>query len=149
MKRIILTFFMVVLFTGVILTQDQTRTEEDAVKDVITSAYIEGRHNLRDIEDMEKGFHPGFINFYVQNNQLNKYPIYSWIESVKMNKEKNPEPPEKKATIKFLLINVTGNTAISKFELYLNGKYRCTDSFMLLKFKEGWRIVAKISHRQN
>jgi len=130
---------------------EQSTSEEnkeiDAIKKVINEAYIDGLQNLGDIETIQKGFHPGFELLYINNNMLNKLPIYNWIESAKANKEKNPNGPPVLSTIKFLNVDVTGNAGFAEFEIYRDSKIIFTDIMSLLKFKEGWRIVSKISHR--
>ena len=125
---------------GVILYQEQ----------VIQTAYVDGIQNLGSIEDIEAGFHPGFNLLGVnQNNMLTKFPIYSWLESIKMRKEQNPEgrPDEEKITCKYNMIDVTGNAAMAKIELYQKDKKLFTDYLTLYKFKEGWRVVSKIYYR--
>jgi hypothetical protein len=85
----------------------------------------------------------------VKNNQLTKYPIYSWVESVKKKMDKHPEgrPEEEKITCKYKSIDVTGNAAMAKIELYQKDKKLFTDYLQLYKFDGGWRIVSKIYHR--
>lgn len=124
--------------------------EKENIQQVIQSAYIDGIHNLGDVEDIRKGFHPGFNLLGVNgNNQLTRFPIYSWIESVERRKEQNPEgrPEEERTTCKYNSIDVTGHAAQAEIELYRKGKKIFTDYLQLYKFKEGWRIVSKIYHR--
>ncbi|MGM0612885.1 MAG: nuclear transport factor 2 family protein [Bacteroidota bacterium] len=124
--------------------------EKEAIKEVIQTAYIDGIHNLGDVKDIEAGFHPGFNLLGVdEKNMLTKYPIYSWLESVKKRKEKNPEgkPEEEKITCKYNFIDVTGQAAMAKIELYRKDKKLFTDYLQLYKFEEGWRIVSKTYHR--
>ena len=57
--------------------------EKKAIQNVIQTAYIDGIHNLGDIEDIRKGFHPGFNLLGVNNqNSLTKFPIYTDRKSV-------------------------------------------------------------------
>ena len=123
--------------------------EKEAIKQLIQSAYVDGLQNLGSIEDIEAGFHPGFNLLGVRNNQLTKFPIYSWVESVKKRKEEHPEgrPEEEKISVKFNSIDVTGNAAMAKVELYQKDKKLFTDYLQLYKFEEGWRVVSKIYYR--
>jgi len=145
--------------TGILLTlvlmvfvasATDVEKEKQAIQQVIQSAYIDGIHNLGDVEDIRNGFHPGFNLLGVNgNNQLTKLPIYSWIESVEKRKQQNPEgrPKEEKITCKYNKIDVTGNAAQAEIELYRKGEKLFTDYLQLYKFEEGWRIVSKIYHR--
>lgn len=121
--------------------------EKEAVMKVIREAYVDGLQNLGDIGPIKNGFHPDFAILYIRDNQLKKYPINEWIESYKKRKEKNPDGPKVKATVKFLNVDVMGKAGTAKFELYRDSKLVFTDFLFLLKFDEGWKIVSKISHR--
>ena len=124
--------------------------EKKAIQNVIQTAYIDGIHNLGDIEDIRKGFHPGFNLLGVNNqNSLTKFPIYTWIESVEKRKAQNPDgrAEEEKITGKYKAIDVTSKAAQAEIELYRKDKKIFTDYLQLYKFEEGWRIVSKIYHR--
>jgi hypothetical protein len=146
MKKRVFIVILLAIFSSSLFAGTQNKDNIEAIKKVITAAYVDGILNLGNISDIENGFHPGFILFYERDNHLNEFPIYTWIEIVKQRKKENPNGPEEKSTIKFLMVDSTGNTGIAKFEIYRGSKLIYTDCFMLLKFQEGWKIVAKISH---
>ena len=148
MKKLIFLTLVIFLASISLIAQD-SKSEEDAIKEVIQTAYVDGLQNKGNIEDIEKGFHPGFNLLGVRDNMLTKFPIYSWIESFKERKEKDPTPPtnEQKVTCKYLLIDVTGNAAMAKIELHRNNELLFTDYLQLYKFEEGWKIVSKIYFR--
>ncbi len=124
------------------------QNDQKAIMEVIQSAYIDGIHNLKNIDDIEKGFHPGFdLLIKNQEGQLVKYPIYSWIESTKKRKAENPDGAEKETTVEFVDIDITGESAVAKIDLYREEKRTFTDYLFLYKFNEGWRIVSKVYHR--
>lgn len=144
MKKAVIVIFIALI---AIFTSVHAQTDEQAVKDVIQSAYIDGIHNLGEIDAIEKGFHPGF-NLLIknQNGQLVKYPIYSWIESTKKRKQENPEGAKEKTTVDFVDIDITGEAAMAKIDLFRGGNKIYTDYLFLYKFAEGWRIVSKVYH---
>lgn len=139
--------FMMFLVTSLI-AQD-IESEKKEIKNVIQTAYIDGLQNKGSVEDIQKGFHPGFNLLGVRNNMLTKFPIYSWVESFKKRKEKDPEPPgaDQIITCNYLLIDVTGNAAMAKIVLERNEELLFTDYLQLYKFEEGWKIVSKIYYR--
>ncbi|MEZ5198585.1 MAG: nuclear transport factor 2 family protein [Bacteroidales bacterium] len=98
----------------------QGKEDEEAIKKVIQSAYVDGLQNKGPVADIEKGFHPGFNLLGLQNDDLTKWPIYSWIKYHENKLRENPAPPEKDeiTTCKFPLIDITGNAAIVKIELF-------------------------------
>ncbi|MEA5111634.1 hypothetical protein SDC9_17728 [bioreactor metagenome] len=122
----------------------QESNDDAQIRKVIESAYIDGIHNHGSIDDINRGFHPGFELLILRNNSLSKLPIYTWIESVVQRKAEQPSGPEHKISVKFLHNDITGNAAVSKIELYREEKLLFTDYLSLYKFSEGWRIVSKI-----
>src|SRR6056297_2669077 len=149
MKNLTLLFALtIVVFTA--NAQEQAEEKEN-IKQVIQTAYVDGLQNyVSSINEIEAGFHPGFNLLGVnKNNMLTKFPIYSWVESVKKRMEKHPNgrPEKEKITCKYKLIDVTGNAAMAKIELHQIDKKLFTDYLQLYKFEEGWRIVSKIYHR--
>jgi hypothetical protein len=145
MKKII-TLLMLTLLSFSLIAQEESEDKEAILK-TIEKAYVQGINNGKEIENIEKGFHPGFNLLGVdQDNMLTKLPIYSWYDYVK-KRTASGEKPEVETTAKYPMVDVTGNAAVVKVELYREGKIIFTDYLTLYKFKEGWRIVSKIYHR--
>lgn len=128
---------------------DDMKTEQDAIRNVIQTAYVDGLQNKGDLDYTRKGFHEGFELLGVYNNNLTKYPIYTWIDYAESAKEENPDPPtdDEIVSVKFLDIDITGTAAVAKIELHRGGKHIFTDYLSLYKFDEGWRVVSKIYYR--
>jgi hypothetical protein len=144
--------FLLVLFLspGFLFAQDDT--EKETIQKVIQKAYVDGLQNKGPVSDIEDGFHPGFELLGNRNNELTKWPIYSWVQYHEKKLAEDPSPPteDKVVTCKFPMIDVTGNAAIAKIELYRDGEKIFTDYLSLYKFDEGWQIVSKIyfSHQK-
>lgn len=146
MKKHLVILFIVSALSGLVAN---AQTEEDQIKQVIDKAYVQGIHNLGDPAWIEKGFHPCFVLLSMADNGLtvNLLPIYTWKETTRLNKEKNPQGPAVKTECKYLMIDITGNAAIAKIQLLREGKLIFTDYLHLYKFMDGWKIVGKIFHR--
>lgn len=142
MKRYSSILFLIFIFTTVV-AKAQT-TDMDAIKELINKAYIEGLHNGGNLDETRKGFHPGFDLLILKNNQMEKLPIYNWIESSEKRRKENPTPPAIKTTVNFVNIDITGTSAVAKIELLREGKLIFTDYLSLYKFEEGWKVVGKI-----
>ncbi len=122
------------------------QSDEDAIKQVITSAYIDGIQNRGSVEQIRAGFHPSFNMLRLMENDVKPLPLEEWITNLEKAKAKgDPAPP--KAEGKFINVDVTGNAAVVKLELYRDGKKTFTDYLVLYKFNEGWKIVSKTYHR--
>jgi hypothetical protein len=145
-----ITFFLtiVVLIFGCLNVSGQN--DEELIKQTIEEGYIKGLHNNGDLSVTAESFHEGFNLLGLKNNMLTKFPIYSWLEMSKQRRAKKDQPERPETTSKYPIIDVTGNAAIAKVELYQNGTIIFTDYLALYKFKEGWRIVSKIyeDHRE-
>jgi len=145
MKRSVL-FFITVLISLTTVAQDKP-TDKDMILKTIDKAYVQGLQNGNEIGNILKGFHPGFNLLGVdQNNHLTKLPIYTWYDMVE-ERIAAGEKPEVETTAKYPLVDITGNAAVVKVELYRDGKMIFTDYLSLYKFGEGWKIVSKIYHR--
>lgn len=145
MKRSI-TLLAIALLSVAMMAQEKAGDKELILK-TIEKAYVQGIQNLKSIENIETGFHPGFNLLGVdKDNHLTKFPIYTWYDFVK-KRSVTGEMPEVETTAKYPLVDITGNAAVVKVELYRDGKMIYTDYLSLYKFEEGWRIVAKIYHR--
>ena len=122
------------------------QTEDDAIKAVVTSAYINGIQNRGSVDDIRKGFHPSFTMVRLMENQIKPLPIEEWIANIEKSKASN-EPAPAKAEGKFVNVDVSGNAAVVKLDLFRNNKRTFTDYLVLYKFTEGWRIVSKTYFR--
>jgi hypothetical protein len=123
----------------------QAAGDEEAIKTLVQTAYVDGLHNLGDLEKTRAGFHPDFILLGLRDGKLTRLPIADWIASAAKRKAEGQKPP---LTIcKFLTVDVTGQAAVVKLELHQGEKRIFTDYLSLYKFPEGWIIVGKIFYR--
>jgi hypothetical protein len=137
-------YLILLLFALPLATSAQT--DEANIKAVITSAYVEGIHNRGNVDDIRKGFHPSFNMLRLINNEVKPLPIEEWISNLEKAKKENPATPPRTEG-KFINVDVTGNNAVVKLELFREAKKIFTDYLVLYKFTEGWRIVSKTYFR--
>lgn len=144
MKQILIS--ITAIFCSIIAIAQTS--DEEAVKQVVTSAYVEGIHNNGSIEDVRKGFHQSFNMLRLMDNEIKPLPIEEWIAAIeKRRAEAKPDAKVVRTEAKFLTTDITGNAAVVKLELYREGKRTFTDYISLYKFTEGWRIVSKTYYR--
>ena len=125
-------------------------TEKEAIKKVIQTSYVEGLQNEGDLEKVDKGFHSCFKLLGVKDGKdIWELPIAEWKEKVKERKAKGayPKSGKKKVTVKFEMIDITGNAAIAKFKFFVGDKFKYVDYLSLYKFNDGWKIVGKIYYQ--
>jgi len=123
------------------------QSDEKDVKQVITSAYIDGIHNSGPVENIRKGFHPTFNMLRLMENNVKPLPIEEWIKNIETNRVKQSNTPISKVEGKFISVTVAGTAANAVLEIYRDGKKIFTDNLLLYKFTEGWRIVSKTYYR--
>lgn len=120
------------------------------VKTLIETSYINGAFNDLNPDAMEKGFHKEFAIFSADGEELGKYPIDRWVESVRSRKSSpNFNAADNQWEHEFVSVDVTGNSAAAKVKLFKDGAHVYTDYLSLLKFDSGWKIVAKVYHQHN
>jgi hypothetical protein len=117
--------------------------EVDAVKAVVTSAYVEGVHRQGDPALMRAGFHPDFRMYTLRDGKVGIVTLEEWAERIgrSASERKGPAP---KIEASFTQVDVTGSAAVARLELHRDGKHVFTDYLSLYKLPDGWRIVAKI-----
>lgn len=143
-KSIVLLLAFLLAFS---LMAQEVPTDKEMILKTIDKAYVQGLQNGKEIENIHKGFHPGFNLLGMdQANHLTKFPIYTWYDVVEARVQAG-EKPELETTAKYPLVDITGNAAVVKVELYREGKMIFTDYLSLYKFEDGWKIVSKIYHR--
>lgn len=121
---------------------------EKEVKALIETCYINGAFNDLNPEAMKKGFHEEFAIFSAKGEKLGKYPIDRWVSSVSQRKsDPDFDPASNRWEHNFASVDVTGNSAAAKVELFKDGRHVYTDYLSLLKFDSGWKIVAKVYHQ--
>lgn len=149
MKNLIVLFTFIVGLSLSAFTQT-VEQEQEAVKKVVQSAYVEGLQNEGDAAKIDAGFHPGFnLVGIAKGDNIWKLPIYTWranaLNDVKSGKK--PKTGEDLVTVNFLNVDVTGTAAVVKLEFLVGGVKTYVDYISLYKFESGWKIVNKIYYK--
>lgn len=142
MKRNLLLFVFVILA----ITSIAQDADREAIKHVIQQAYVEGIHNRAGIHLVEAGFHPGFEMLSMTNGLLSRFPIYSWLSNLKKAMSEN-KPHTVKTTADIPMVDIAGDAAVARVELFRDGLHTFTDYMCLYKFEDGWKIVVKTYYR--
>ena len=145
----LLAIVLIAVVSFAFISIEKTNESEEAVKALVTKAYINGAFNKLDAESMENGFHPDFAIYSPKGTEISKYPIADWVAGVKKRRDDNYDPnaEKNKWDHKFAAVDVTGHAAQVKVQLYNQGKHVFTDYLSLLRFEDDWKIVAKVYYR--
>lgn len=148
MKKQIL-IITAMLLTSIVSAQSFT-PEQEAIKRIVQTAYIDGLQNEGDKNKIEAGFHPDFYLLGIgENGDMWKRSIIEWKANAieKRNNGTFPLKGEKKVTAEYKSIDITGNAAMVKLYYYIGEKHIYTDYLSLYKFGSNWKIVNKIFHK--
>ncbi len=142
-RRILAAGCLIVLAAAALAVAEQTGEAAD-VKAVVQSAYVEGVHVRGDASLMRAGFHPDFRMLVLRDGKLTAVTLDEWAGRIETRAKENPDAPAAPITAEFARVDVTGNAAVAKVEIYRSGKHTFTDYLSLYKFPDGWKIVGKI-----
>jgi hypothetical protein len=140
------SIFATFLLFAVYLPLHGFSSEKEAVIKVIETAYVEGFQNLGGRDMMKAGFHPTFVMVLNRGGVLSELPLERMIEIVDQRRS-NPNYEHRRVSAKILDVDVTGNAAMVKLELYRDGTKLFTDYLGLYKFADGWKIFNKLYHQ--
>jgi hypothetical protein len=118
--------------------------DEQAIKQVIKKAYIQGIHGNQDEETVKGGFHQDFAMLVLSDNTLKKVAVDEWLTRIETMKAENPDLWEAETRYTVQLADVAGYAAVAKLDVYKGVTHFSTDYMLLYRFEEGWRIVSKI-----
>jgi hypothetical protein len=120
-------------------------SEQEAISDMLERCYVHGAFNELNPEAMAEGFHKDFAIFRTYGDELTRYEIEDWVKNVENKKSSADfDPANNVWEHKFEYVDVTGESAAVKVQLYHEGKHVFTDYLSLLKFPDGWKVVAKV-----
>jgi hypothetical protein len=153
MKKLAIVFLVLIMS----LQSFAQHSDEEAIKQVIQTAYVEGLQNEGDLEKIDSGIHPGFNLLGIGKSnpdegltdQMWNLSIDDWKQKTQKRKEEGlyPRTGKDQVSIKFLNIDITGTAAVAKIEFYVGDEKTFVDYISLYKFDSGWKMVNKIFYR--
>ena len=120
-------------------------TDTDSISTLIADCYFNGAFNALDTAAMARGFHPDFAIFSADGDKLARYPIQTWLGAIEQRKAAPGfDIATARRACRIVKLDVTGDAAAAKIEIDRDGQRLYTDYLSLLRFAEGWKIVAKV-----
>lgn len=148
MKKLLVVLFAFAICTNVFA--DKIEKEKEAIKKVIQTAYVDGLQNEGDLDKIDSGIHPDFQLIGIgEENKMWSLPINEWKERTKKKKAdgKFPRTGDKKVSVTFESIDITGTAAVAKIKFLVGKKVKYVDYIALYKFPNGWKMVNKIYYK--
>jgi hypothetical protein len=120
-------------------------TDTDLISAVIAEGYFNGAFNGLDTAAMKRAFHRDFAIFSADGDALARYPIGTWIGAIEQRKAAAGfDVSSARRSCRIVQLDVTGAAAAAKIEIDRDGLRLYTDYLSLLRFADGWKIVAKV-----
>ncbi len=120
--------------------------DDEAIRGVILSAYVDGMHRNASRAAVEAGFHPGFYMFVrTPEDSIRHVTIDQWVSRLPAE----GTPPEHEVSAKVDVLAREGGSAAARAVVYFDNDQVFTDYFLLYKLDGRWQLVGKIfeSHR--
>lgn len=144
------TLILAAVLLSSILSAQNFTPEQEAIKNIVQTAYIDGLQNEGDKDKIDAGFHPDFYLLGVgEDGEMWKRSIQEWKAGAIKKRESGEFPlkGDKKVTAEYRSIDITGNAAVVKLDYLVGGKHIYTDYLSLYKFGSDWKIVNKIFYK--
>ncbi len=142
-------FVIISLFLSFGVLAQDLENDQELIKNVIQTAYVEGLQNEGNIEKIDSGIHPDFNLIGIdKGDKMWNLSISDWKAKTVKRLEAGELPrKENLISIKFLDVDVTGTAAVAKIEFYVGEKLTYVDYISLYKFESGWKMVNKIYYK--
>lgn len=124
---------------------DAGNPDAEAIRQVITSAYVEGLHMNGSRDAIRAGFHPEFVMKVLTDEGITDVTIEEWIARLPAEGTSPPHTVDHEIPD----VSVSGVAATARVEILFDGAHVFTDYMSLYKFGDDWRIVAKIFNRED
>ncbi|HUE89138.1 MAG TPA: nuclear transport factor 2 family protein [Vicinamibacterales bacterium] len=118
----------------------QSTADEQAIRTVVSKAYVSGVFIARDETAVRSGFHPDFVLTVYDDGKVIVAPLDMWLDRLKLDGVRSQDAVAHEVDF----VDITGRTALIKLRLTVNGRHRYTDYMGLYRFDDGWRIVNKV-----
>ncbi|CAM2994141.1 nuclear transport factor 2 family protein [Chryseobacterium flavum] len=123
-------------------------TEKQELRKLVEETFINGALNKLEVEEMLRGFHPDFAILIAKEHELFRLQLHDWMKVVENYKNSSEKVKSGIRNLDYTIdvMDVTGNTAIVKAQLFRDHKIIITDYLSYIKYPDGWKAVAKISN---
>ena len=121
-------------------------TENDfrEIKQVIEESYIQGLHEDQNRTLIDKGFHSVFEMLVLEDTDVSKVNVDEWLPRIEAMKEANPDMWASSTLHEFKLVDIAGNAAVAKLDVYKGDKFFSVDYMLLYRIGGKWQIVSKV-----
>lgn len=141
--------FVALLLSFTLTAQKRGVDPQDAIREVIQEAYVDGLFNEGNVKLVRLGIHPDFKMRYLNDEGiLVQLSRDQWLSKVRAKKAAGgyPPPPTEQVRVDFVRVDVEGELAQVKLKFYIGNQLRYIDFLSLHAFPTGWMITDKTFH---
>ena len=114
------------------------------ITQVIEESYIRGIHEKQNRELIDEGFHSAFEMLVLDDKNVSRVNVDEWLPRIAAMKESNPDMWASPTLHEIQLIDVSGNAAVAKLNVYKGDEFFSVDYMLLYKIGGKWQIVSKV-----
>ena len=122
------------------MTENDTRE----IKQVIEESYIRGIHEEQNRALIDEGFHSAFEMLVLDDTAVSRVNVDEWLPRIEAMKETNPDLWASTTSHEFKLVDVAGNAAVAKLDVYKGDEFFSVDYMLLYRIGGRWQIVSKV-----
>ena len=121
-----------------------TENDISEIKQVIEESYIQGIHEEQNRALIDKGFHSEFEMLVLDDKAVSRVNVDEWMPRISAMKEANPDMWASTTSHEFKLVDVAGNAAVAKLDVYKGDEFFSVDYMLLYRIEGRWQIVSKV-----
>ena len=138
--RLCAVTMLMVVVGAYVAAPSHAADDTDLITGLMVDSYVKGVYVDRDETAVLKGFHPDFVLHVKRDEQIVLESLSQWLARLDLD----GTPGTQLVDHKVGFIDVAGDTATARLEIYLDGEHVFTDYFGFYRFEEGWRFINKI-----
>lgn len=125
--------------------------EEEAIKEVVLEAYVNGVYNEGVLRNIDLGFSPKFQAFEIdENGELSVQNLEEWKAEVqaKIDAGNYPVSATEKVSLRYHKVDIFRNMAHVKITFLIGNKTYAREVLTLYHSPKGWLILTKTFQKQ-
>jgi len=140
--RLTMRYLAIIFLCGVVwpIANFSADGDKEAIEKLIIDAYVQAVYVNRDEKAVRKGFHPDFVMHVNRDGLVVKESLNGWMERLKLDGIKTTA----KVDYSVEFIDIAGNFAVARLEIYQDSRHLYTDYFGFYKFGGDWLFINKI-----
>ena len=110
-----------------------------AIEDLIVETYVEAVYVNRDEQAVREGFHSSFVLHVYRDGEVVQESLTDWLDRLQLDGVRTDD----RIDYEIGFIDITGNSAIARLEIFRDSIHLYTDYFGFYRFDGRWLFINK------